>query len=159
MQLVFAAAFAALLRKHTHHHGLAGMTFAIGALVCGVFLALLVRRMMTKLAAVDPNIQRGALVVTALITFLVVLVAGIRTAPAEDLHTAAGIVDAVALAVACIIASARVFARQRPLALAGVPTAAIVLIVGLAALHGNAPLREAFTKNAPIHGMLLAVFQ
>jgi hypothetical protein len=50
-------------------------------------------------------------------------------------------------------------AKQRPLAIAGVPTAALVLIIGLASLHGNAPLREALAKHAPIHGMLLSVFQ
>lgn len=159
MQLLFAAAFAAVLRKNTHHHGLAGVTFAIFALVCGVFLALLVRRVMTKLAVLPSSAHRGALALTALMTFLVVIVAGVRTAPAEDLHTAAGMVDAFALAIACGIASSRVLARQRPLAIAGVPIAAIVLVIGLASLHGNAPFREALAKGAPIHGILLSVFE
>lgn len=159
LQIIFTGFFASLLRKHTHHHGLAGATFAIFALVCGIGLALLVRRVMTKLASFPPAAHRVALVITALTTFLVVIVAGIRTAPAEELSTAAGVVDALALAIACGIASSRIIARQRPLAIAGVPTAALVLVIGLASLHGNAPLREALAKHAPIHGMLLSVFQ
>jgi hypothetical protein len=159
LQILFTGFFASLLRKHTHHHGLAGVTFAIGALFCGVFLALLVRRVMTKLATLSVATHRIALVLTALMTFLVIIVAGVRTAPAEDLSTAAGLVDALALAIACGIASSRLLARQRPLAIAGVPTAALVLVIGLASLQGNAPLRDALTKSAPIHGMLLSVFQ
>ena len=159
LQILFTGFFASLLRKHTHHHGLAGVTFAIGALVCGVFMALLVRRVMTKLASMSAAAHRIALVITALMTFLVIIVAGLRTAPAEDLSTAAGLVDALAFAIACGIASSGVIARQRPLAIAGVPTAALVLVIGLASLHGNAVLRDALAKSAPIHGMLLSVFQ
>lgn len=159
LQILFTGFFASLLRKHTHHHGLAGVTFAIGALVCGIFLALLVRRVMTKLASMPPAAHRIALVITALMTFLVIIVAGVRTAPAEDLSTAAGLIDALALAIACGIASSRLLARQRPLAIAGVPTAAIVLVIGLGSLHGNVSLREALAKSAPIHGMLLSVFE
>ena len=114
---------------------------------------------MKKLASMPPAAHRIALVITALMTFLVIIVAGVRTAPAEDLSTAAGLVDALALAIACGIASSRLLARQRPLAIAGVPTAALVLVIGLASLHGNAPLREALAKSAPIHGMLLSVFE
>lgn len=158
LQILFTGFFASLLRKHTHHHGLAGATFAFFALFCGVFLALLVRRVMTKLASLPPSAHRVALGITAFMTFLVIIVAGVRTAPAEDLSTAAGLVDALALAIACGIASSRLLARQRPLAIAGVPTAAVVLVLGLASLHGNAPLREALAKHAPIHGMLLSVF-
>lgn len=159
LQILFTGFFASLLRKHTHHHGLAGVTFAMFALFCGVFLALLVRRVMKRLAGLSPAAHRIALVITALMTFLVIIVAGVRTAPAEDLSTAAGLVDALALAIACGIASSGLIARQRPLAIAGVPTAALVLVIGLASLHGNAPLREALAKSAPIHGMLLSVFQ
>lgn len=159
LQILFTGFFASLLRKHTHHHGLAGVTFALFALFCGVFFALLVRRVMTKLASMPPAAHRIALVITGLMTFVVVIVAGVRTASAEDLSTAAGLVDALALAIACGIASSRLIARQRPLAIAGVPTAALVLVIGLASLHGNAPLREALTKSAPIHGILLSVFQ
>jgi hypothetical protein len=160
LQLLANSALAAFLRKHTHHHGLAGVTFAIGALFCGIGLALLVSRVMNKLALIpSPGMHRAALVVTGSMAFLVVVTAGVRTAPAEELHTAAGLVDAFALAIACGIASSRVFARQRPLAIAGVPTATIVLVLGLASLHGNATLRDALAKSAPIHGMLLSVFQ
>ena len=40
------AAWGALLRATTHHHGLAGVTFALGGLAIAAVLALLVRRMM-----------------------------------------------------------------------------------------------------------------
>jgi hypothetical protein len=159
LQILFTGFFASLLRKHTHHHGLAGVTFAMFALFSGVFFALLVRRVMTRLAVLPAAAHRLALVLTALMTFLVIIVAGVRTAPAEDLSTAAGLVDSLALAIACGIASSRLIAGQRPLAIAGVPTAALVLVLGVASLHGNAPLREALGKSAPIHGMLLSVLQ
>jgi hypothetical protein len=135
LQLLFTGFFGSLLRKHTHHHGLAGVTFAIGALVCGVLLALFVRRVMTKLAGLSAAAHRIALVLTGSMAFLAIIVAGVRTAPTEDLSTAAGLVDALALAIACGIASSRLLARQRPLAIAGVPAAALVLVLGVTLLH------------------------
>jgi hypothetical protein len=114
---------------------------------------------MVRLSALPKNAHRFALAITAFMTFLVIIVAGVRTAPAEDLSTAAGLVDALAFAIACGIASSRLLSRERSLAIAGVPTAALVLVIGLVSLRGNAPLQEALTKHAPIHGMLLSVFQ
>lgn len=157
-QMLFATAFGSLLRKHTHHHGLAGVTFAIAAAGFGLVLAVLVVRVMKALARLGRRVRRSAAIVAALATFIVLVVAAVRTAHAEGLHTTAGIVDALAFVLACGAASSRVVARQKPLAIAGVPVAAIVVALGLASLNGDSALRGAFANDAPLHDMFLSMF-
>ena len=48
------ASLGAFLRATTHHHGLAGVTFAIGGLAVGGALALVVRRLMQMARGADP---------------------------------------------------------------------------------------------------------
>ena len=49
------ASLGAFLRATTHHHGLAGVTFAIGGLAVGGALALVVRRLMQMARGADPG--------------------------------------------------------------------------------------------------------
>lgn len=157
-ETLFAAAFASILRKHTHHHGLAGVTFAIVAAGAGVVLSVLVVRVARRIARLGPHVQRGAAIAAGLSTLVVLGVAGIRTAHAEGLHTAAALVDGLAFAALCGAAATRVVARQKALALAGVPAAAIVVALGFAALHGDPSIREGFAEGAPLHALFLSLF-
>jgi hypothetical protein len=157
-QMLFAAAFASVLRKHTHHHGLAGVTFAIAAALVGIVLAIVVARATRWLSRLGRRFRRGAAIVATLATLIVLAVAGVRTAHAEGLHTAAALVDTLAFAIVCGAASSRVVADRKPLAVAGVPAAAVVVALGLASLHGDPALREAVANGAPLHEMFLSVF-
>lgn len=155
LEAAFLSIFGALLRAKTHHHGLAGVTFAIAALGSGVVVALLSVRGARMLAGLAPAAQRLGLSFAAVAAFLIVMLVAIRTSRAEGLHTAAGLVDVLAITVASAIASARVFAGVRPLALAGVPVAALFLLIGLVALHGDADLQNRLIENAPLQGWLV----
>jgi hypothetical protein len=149
------AVFGAVLRAKTHHHGLAGVTFAVFALLSGLLVALLAARGARMLLRSPELTQRIAVTVTAMATFAILMLAGVKTARAEGLHTAAAQVDCLALVVAAAIASSPAFAKARPFAIAGVPVAVLVLLVGLTTLHGDTSIDKTLLKGAPLHGWLL----
>jgi len=157
LQLLFAGAFATMLRKNTHHHGLAGVTFAIVVVVAGILLGVLAFRATKKMAALSEDARRVALVVAAGSTLIVLVVAGARTAHAEELHTAGGLIDAFALGIAAAGASSKLVANNRALAIAGAPLAVAVVIAGLVALRLSAGLSAAAADAAPIHALLLGL--
>ncbi len=157
LQLGFLSVFGAVLRKNTHHHGLAGVTFAVVAVVTGVGVAFFAVRGVRMLARFGPGVQRGGAIVSAVCAFIAILLVGIRTSRADGLHTAAAMVDVLAITITAVITSSRLFARWRPIAIAGVPITAIVIIVGISALWGDAPLRAAFASSAPVHAFLLGI--
>lgn len=150
--------FGTVLRAKTHHHGLAGVTFAIGALVTGLLLALVAVRGGRMVERMPEGAQRVGVGVAAAGAFLVVMLVGVRTARAEGLHTAAGLVDVLALVVASAAASVKPLSRLRPFAIAGVPIAVLVVAIGLATLHGDPALRQAIKDAAPIHDFVQGLF-
>ena len=158
LELLLASAFATVLRKHTHHHGLAGVTFAVFALLSGALGALLVARAADRVSSLGARAQRGALVASAIGAFVVVVAAAVGAAGGEGLHTASGVVDFFAFAVACTIASSRALARRKSLAMGGVPIAALVVAVGLVSLRAHPSLGAALEGDAPIHALLLSSF-
>jgi hypothetical protein len=150
------AAFGAVLRAKTHHHGLAGVTFAAAALVSGVLVALLAARGGRMIERMPPAARRIGIGLASAAAFLVVLLVGIRTARAEGMHTAAGLVDVLALAVTSAVASARPLSRLRAVALVGVPLSVLVVVLGFSALHRSPSLETAILDAAPIHGFVLS---
>lgn len=157
IELGLLSVFGALLRKTTHHHALAGVTFAVFAVVTGIFVGLLARRATANLARGEGSLHRVGLAIAAGAAFLVLLLVGVRTSKAEDLHTAAALVDALALMVTATIASSRLFGRYRPMAIAGVPVAVLVLMLGLTTLRFDPKMRESLAEAAPIHGLVLSL--
>lgn len=147
--------FGALLRKTTHHHALAGVTFAVFAAASGALVAALMLRAVTILARRGSDAHRvgvglaGGGVLVALILF------GLRVSGGADIHAGATIVDVLAIAIASIIASSRALAQARPAALAGIPAAVLLVVVGLAALRSDEPLRGAVGESAPVHAFVL----
>ncbi|MBX3186152.1 MAG: hypothetical protein KF819_04015 [Labilithrix sp.] len=157
LELGILSAFGAVLRAKTHHHGLAGVTFAIFALISGLVIGLLAVRGVRMLLRMPPSGHRVALGVAAGATFLAIVLVGVRTARAEGIHTAGVLVDALALIVSSAIASTRVVAKQRLLAVIGVPVAAAILLLGLATVRAEPDLKELLSEAAPLHAWILGL--
>lgn len=149
--------FGALLRKATHHHALAGVTFAVFAVVSGIFVALFARRTTLMLARGSATLQRAAFAVAGASAFAGIMLVGFRTSRADGMHTAAMLVDGVALAVTSTIVSSRAFSHWRPLALASVPAAVLVLVAGLTKLRFSPELGQSLLETAPIHAWVLTL--
>ncbi len=159
LELAFLSVVGAVLRAKTHHHGLAGVTFALVALVSGTLIALLALRGAQMLSKMPPASQRIAQGVVSFTAFLSIVLIGIRTSRADGLHTAAALVDGVALVAAAAIASTPLISRWRPLSVGGVPAAAVILVLGYAAVHGEPELRTLLADGAPLQAFLLGLFQ
>jgi hypothetical protein len=158
LELGVLSIFGSVLRAKTHHHGLAGVTFAILALVSGLVVAMLAVRGVRMLIRMPPGGHRVALKVAASAAFIVVILIGIRTSRATGLHTAAALVDTLALVVSGAIASSRAMAKWRPLAVGGVPIAAAILLLGFACVRAEPDLKELLAEGAPVQAWVLGLF-
>lgn len=145
----------AVLRAKTHHHGLAGTTFALVALVVGIFSGLLAARVGRVLAAASSGARRGAFVVALLAAFGTLALVGLRTANATDLPTAHVLVDLLALVVSAAVLSSPLLARAKGLALAGVPAAVAVAMLGISTLHARPALAASIAARAQAHAVFL----
>jgi hypothetical protein len=145
------AAYGALLRATTHHHGLAGVTFALGGLAIGGALALVVRRIMHLARAADP-FARSALVsiiIAVLVCTIFVVVVRVARAGAAEVPSAS-LVDAVAFVIAAGALSRQTFARITSLAVVGFPLALGVLGLGWELLSHDPGLLDAIRAHAPL---------
>jgi hypothetical protein len=158
LELGVLSIFGSVLRAKTHHHGLAGVTFAILALFSGLAIALLASRGVRMLLRMPPGGHRVALIVAASAAFIVVGLIGIRTSRATGLHTAAALVDCVALVVSAAIASSRAMSKWRPLAVGGVPVAVGILLLGIACIHAEPDLKQILAEGAPVQAWVLGIF-
>jgi hypothetical protein len=149
----------AVLRATTHHHGLAGVTFALVALAATTFVALVVRRVAAIGQRADP-FRRAALLGTSLVglgvaALLVALRAvrsnGVELPPA----TSDALVDALAFAIATGFLSRPGLMTSTWLGRVGLPLALGVLGLGLALLSRDASLVEAIRAHAPWVKLLL----
>jgi hypothetical protein len=158
LELGVLSVFGSVLRAKTHHHGLAGVTFAILALVSGLVIAMLASRGVRMLLRMPSSGHRVALIVAASAAFIVVALVGIRTSRAEGLHTAAAMVDCLALVVSSAIASTRAMSRWRPLAVGGVPIAVAILLLGFACVRAEPDLKAVLSEGAPVQAWVLGLF-
>ena len=152
------AIFAAVLRKTTHHHALAGVTFAFFAIITGVVVGLLARRTTTMIGRGGSKLQSMGLAAVGVCATVVLILVLVRTARASEIHAAAGIVDAIALSVTALLASTRAFTRIKPLAVVGLPVAILVLVLGLTMLRFDPRLRSLLPIGAPLHALVLDLF-
>ncbi|MDB4942307.1 MAG: hypothetical protein JWP97_1841 [Labilithrix sp.] len=157
IELGVLSVFGAVLRAKTHHHGLAGVTFAMLALISGLGVALVALRGIRMLVRMPPQNHVAALGVVTVTTFIVVTLVGLRTSRAEGLHTAAALVDLLALVVASVLASSRPMSRWRPLGLGGIPIAAGILLLGLATVRSEPDLSGILNEGAPVQAFLLSL--
>jgi hypothetical protein len=158
IELGMLSLFGALLRKTTHHHALAGVTFSAFAVVTGVVVALFARRTTAMLMRGGAGLLKIGLVIAAACAFVAIMLVGIRTARAEGIHTAGALVDGLAFAVTTTIASSRLFGRWRPMAIAGVPVAVLLVMVGLTTLRFDPKLQQSLGETAPVHAFVLGLF-
>jgi hypothetical protein len=155
LELGLLAIFGGVLRKNTHHHGLAGVTFAAFAVFSGAAMAILAIRAGRLLTRVDKRLQKMALVITSGAAFLAIVVVGVRTGRAPALSTAAALVDASALALSASVLSSRAVAHVRAITIGGVPAGVLILILGISSLIAEPRVREQIAAHAPIHGWFL----
>ena len=157
--LVFFTAFGTLLRQKTHHHALAGVTFAITALVASVVLALVWHRIAAFFAGRGSTTQRVALAAAAgsLLVFFLALGTSLARGAAEGKASPLGacVVDLLAVTIASGLFSRPEITRSRWLAAAGPPLAIGVLALGLIVVRRAEVNVESFA-GAPAHLWMLA---
>jgi hypothetical protein len=156
LSFIVLAAFGSILRATTHHHALAGVTFAIVGLVVVVGLAVLAARFAALLASREERTRRVLVVATAIVLVLVLGVVGLRFARAfsaaspEPSNAGALFVDILAFGIAAIFASRPAFAERRILAIVGVPLAVALFAAGLLTLHASPELAASVSDHAPL---------
>lgn len=158
IMLGLLAVAGAVLRKTTHHHALAGVTFAFFAIIAGVIVGLLARRTTAMLDRGGTKLQKVGLSIVGGCALLIVVLVLVRTARATELHAAAGMVDAIALAICALMTSSRAFTKLRPLAVIGLPVAILVLVVGLTLLRFDPKLQPLLAAGAPLHALVFDLF-
>jgi hypothetical protein len=151
--LVALSMFGSVLRATTHHHALAGVTFAFGALAMAVGVALVVARVLAIAAAMPDRPRRVLLGAIALAVGILLFAVGVRfvrvaSRDAASYAAAGTVVDVLAFALAAVFASRPGLARRRFVSLIGPPFALVVTILGLVALR-DAPTYEAVSARAP----------
>jgi hypothetical protein len=151
--LVALTWFGSFLRATTHHHALAGVTYAFGALAMAVGLGLVCARVVAILGGLAPaprSLAFGALggfVVVALAAIAVRFGRAASHDPASA-TAAATVVDVLAFALAGVLASRRALGTPRFLALLGPPLAVAIVALGISTLHEPA-IRQAVAERAP----------
>ena len=159
------SALGAGLRATTHHHGLAGVTFALGALVVAVALGLVVRRVVVLAQRSSPRARAVLVGLTLAALAAVVAIGGIgltRAAPAGTSSalppsTGAMFVDLLAFAIAIGFLSRAEFARRHLLARLGLPLGGGVFTLGVLLLVRSSPLADAIVERAPAFAPVVAV--
>lgn len=155
--LVTFSIFGSVLRAKTHHHALAGVTFAFAALALAIGSALVCARVVAILRRAAPPRSRALGGTLAGATILVALWIGIRFLQAiahdpESAGAAAVVVDVLAFALSAGFAARPSFARRRALALVGPPIAIAIVALGVSALR-DPPLRAAIDDHAPAYSV------
>jgi hypothetical protein len=134
-----------VLRRSTHHHALAGVTFAIVAVVAAVGLALVCARIAVVVTR-NETVARVAVVASALLA--VGALAFVARALSEIGRTS--LIDAAAFFVAVGLASRA--PRSTWVAFAGAPAAMLVLVLGTLFLRGSGALMaESIDALAPLY--------
>jgi hypothetical protein len=155
--VVGLSVFGRVLRATTHHHALAGVTFALGGLALAVATAALCARLVAVVRDAPPFPRRVLYV--ALTGFLGVallwVALGCARASSHDSASASQVgtvVDVFAFVVAAGYAARSSIVVRRIFALVGPPAMVVVLAVGIPALRWE-PLHEAVQERAPLFGV------
>jgi hypothetical protein len=153
VQFVTLALFGGFLRATTHHHALAGVTFACGALVFAVGWALVCARIVAILRGFSEQGRRLSMrsaggAVLAVIGYLALRLISAASKDPASAAAAATVVDVLAFAVVAFFASREFRIGQRSLALAGPPAAVFLAAFGITTLR-DPPVRQAIADHAP----------
>lgn len=147
------------LRATTHHHALAGVTYAFGALFLAIGLGLVTARVVAIFGGLSRATQ--SILVGALSGFAAVALAAMTmrfmhaaSHDAASSSAASAVVDMIAFVAAALLGSRRVFVAQRALVFAGPPIALFVGAVGFSILS-DAALRDTIGERAPAFAPLV----
>jgi len=152
--LVGLSLFGSVLRATTHHHALAGVTFAFGAVALATGSAVVCARVVSILREAPRGVRRGlalalGFVACAAVAWVAIGFVGAAASSDDPSSAAAGtVVDVLAFALAAVFGARRSFVARRVLALVGPPVAVVLLAVGASTLK-DAPLRDAIEARAP----------
>jgi hypothetical protein len=156
---VLLAFFGSELRATTHHHALAGVTFAFGAVALAIMSALACARAIAILRGAPAERRRVMIFVLGLGATAAVGFAGLRflRAASHDPPSAAAagyVVDVLGFWLAAFLAAGHSFASRRVVALVGPPVAVAIVALGVSALR-DPPLRTAIADGAPAFAPLV----
>jgi|HubBroStandDraft_2_1064218.scaffolds.fasta_scaffold50201_2 hypothetical protein len=162
--VILLALFGSALRRTTHQHALAGVTFACGAVVLALGVGVACARVVSILRAARGEVRRTAGAALAVGTAGAVSWIGLAflQAVASDPASVAAsgmVLDLLAFLLAAFLASRRsvaAFAVRRTLALVGPPIAVALAALGLASLQDGA-LVAAMRERAPAYAPALDV--
>jgi len=152
---VFEALFGSVLRATTHHHALAGTTYAIVSVGVAIVLGVLCARVSTIIATRSEGVRRFLLVALSGLLAIAIVVAGLRFARAFGGGEAGApspgalLVDLLAFAIAALFASRPSLAARRSLAFAGPPIAAALFAIGIWSLRSSPGVADAIATHAP----------
>ena len=151
--LVMLSLYGRMLRATTHHHGLAGVTFAIGGLFVAVGSGLVCARIVAMAREAPDFARRGLMIMLGGAAGLALLFIGVRfvrgaAADAASYGAAGTVVDVLAFGLAALLASNRALAARRVLAILGPPVAVAIVALGFGTLQDSA-VREAIGERAP----------
>lgn len=151
----------AVLRATTHHHPLAGVTFAIVA-CAGALVLVPTSRRIVEIAL--GWLRRGARARLALAFVILGTIVGLvvlrllHALPAESALSAAAseiLVDAFAFALVAFLASNPAISPQKILALVGPPAAVVLLATSLLRIGSSSALAAAIEDRAPVFSPLV----
>ncbi len=141
------------LRATTHHHALAGVTFALCALALAAGLAAVCARFAGWLDALPPGPRRTIRIAVSVGMWAaaVWLALGCARAQSHDAASAAQVqtlLDVTAFLLAAALAARQALVVRRALALVGPPAVVVIFAVGVPVLRSE-PFREVLSEKAP----------
>jgi hypothetical protein len=160
--VILLALFGSALRRSTHQHALAGVTYACGAAALALGVGLGCARVVSVLRAAPAEVRRtagAALAVGTAGAMAGIGLAFLKAVAADPASVAASgmVLDLLAFVLAAFLASRRsvaAFAVRRTLALVGPPIAVALMALGLASLQ-DAALVAAVRDRAPAYAPAL----
>ena len=143
-----------VLRANTHHHALAGVTFAFAALFFAIGSGVVCARIVSLARGAPDFARRGLVLILGTAAVLALAYVGLRFVRAAS-HDAASygaagtVVDVLAFGLAAFFASRPSLIARRIIAVLGPPIAVAVLALGVTTLRA-APMRDAIGESAPV---------
>jgi hypothetical protein len=147
------AVFGSALRATTHHHALAGVTFALCGLLLALCAAAVCARVVALLKLVPPGLRRFLMfalsaVLTSAVVWLALLCARASSRDEASAAQVGTVVDILAFLLAAALAARQALVVRRILALVGPPAVVVVLAVGVPALQSES-FQRVVREKAP----------
>jgi hypothetical protein len=161
LELLTLVAVGALLRARTHHHALAGVTFALGSLAVSGGLALVTTRF-ARIVSALPDGQRRPALVAGLLAIAVLGALVLRRSGLDGSdglgRAGATIIDLLAFCIVATFASRPDLSSRRLLALVALPATAALVFVGASSLQACPQVIDAARGAAPLYSQVLTLW-